>query len=341
MEPSLTRSGSREKLQAPQPSPAAHVRTRRSDFFVSLDEDVEEVKNQNQSNLQFRDLRCLQGISNSVLMVRRGSLVISLDVMRAVVTRGALYIVVQDGADAVLQPLLPRLESLKDIPELQDYPFELQALEAILYTVFNWHIDKVKRCLNKAHNILSNIDVILNDEILNQFAALQRSIDKELKHVEDVAKAVDEPQSNHSLMAQMFLASPNEQGNAELVESLLDGYSMVFEMMLLHLRSLDRDIDSLQDMVQLRLKIRRNRIIVADMRFTFATTVFAATALVGAFFGENLKSGLEPFQPASPSIATNAESPWPWMMVTLGSCSAAILTIGSVLICLHFSGLFR
>ena len=43
-----------------QPSPAAHVRTRRSDFFVSLDEDVEEVKNQNQSNLQFRDLRCLQ-----------------------------------------------------------------------------------------------------------------------------------------------------------------------------------------------------------------------------------------------------------------------------------------
>eukprot|EP00960_Hanusia_phi_P010017 292370-Hanusia_phi.AAC.3 len=38
-----------------------------------------------------------------------------------------------------------------------------------------------------------------------------------------------------------FLASPNKQGNAEMVESLLDGYSMAFEMMLLHLRNLDHD----------------------------------------------------------------------------------------------------
>ena len=95
--------------------------------------------------LQFRDLRCLQGITEPVIHVRKGALIVSLFPIRAIITSSNLYVVLSDGQDSELQPLVPRLRAneaphIDGIGEMQVLPFELQTLDAVLYTVFQWHL---------------------------------------------------------------------------------------------------------------------------------------------------------------------------------------------------------
>ena len=55
--------------------------------------------------LQLRDIRCLQGVSEPALLVRRGAIIVSLEPVKAIVTCESAYVVIPDGADELLVPL--------------------------------------------------------------------------------------------------------------------------------------------------------------------------------------------------------------------------------------------
>ena len=101
---------------------------------------LERVR-ESKAMLHYRDLRCLQGITKPVMHIRKGCIVVSLDPIRAVITSSNMYLVLHEGQDSELQPLMPRLQT-NDCNRLDcanQLPFELQALDAVLYTVFQWH----------------------------------------------------------------------------------------------------------------------------------------------------------------------------------------------------------
>jgi hypothetical protein len=136
----------------PAVPPASNVHKFRSEFFRALHSDGggvgyrKTVRGSKAALLQFRDLRCLQGITEPVIHIRKGAIVVSLDPIRAVITSSNMYVVLHEGQDSELQPLVPRLRAnsaphIDGVGALQALPFELQALDAVLYTAFLWHIE--------------------------------------------------------------------------------------------------------------------------------------------------------------------------------------------------------
>ena len=92
--------------------------------------------------LHLRDIRCLQGVSEPAILVRRDAIVVSLEPVKAIITCECCFVVLPDGADSVLEPLLGRLrEGNKD--ENVEMPFEFVALEALLVTLVNSHATEV------------------------------------------------------------------------------------------------------------------------------------------------------------------------------------------------------
>ena len=140
------------RLVAEHSSPAeAHAGARRSDFFrshpaVRGGEGIGKMahKERSRATLQFRDLRCLQGITEPVIHVRDGAVVASFDPIRAVITCANMFVVLHEGEDSELQPLMPRLLYANDGAQVDGMigalPFELQALDAVLYTAFHFRL---------------------------------------------------------------------------------------------------------------------------------------------------------------------------------------------------------
>ena len=131
---------------SPPAEPHADV-ARRSDFFrVPLRGSKNAHKEKRRTMLQFRDLRCLQGITEPVIHVREGAIVASFDPIRAVITCSRMFVVLHPGEDSELQQLMPRLlyaneGSLVDgMIGASALPFELQALDAVLYAAFHFRM---------------------------------------------------------------------------------------------------------------------------------------------------------------------------------------------------------
>ncbi|EKX36380.1 hypothetical protein GUITHDRAFT_117489 [Guillardia theta CCMP2712] len=77
-----------------------------------------------------RDLRALQAGSESALLVRGGAIVLSCSPLNAVVTSQQAFVVVPDGADDLLEPLLHRVQKLRGTEDSCGMiDFEFVALE--------------------------------------------------------------------------------------------------------------------------------------------------------------------------------------------------------------------
>jgi len=134
----------------PAASSAAPAGAGRSDFFRTqavhsgASGATADQHGRSRAALQLRDLRCLQGISKPVIHVRDGAMVVTFDPIRAVITLSRIFIVLHVD-DPELQPLMPRLctndsTHVSGIPAARVLPFELQALDAVLYTAFQFRM---------------------------------------------------------------------------------------------------------------------------------------------------------------------------------------------------------
>lgn len=107
-----------------------------------------------------------------------------------------------------------------------------------------------------------------------------------------------------------------EGWETEECELLLDTYSRVYQGLHLHLKELEDSIVSCKDLTRLHLKVRRNKIVDADMRFELASCIVGAAYLVSAIFGQNLSSGWQ---------TAGDTSPW---LVIAGAVVGLILLCG-------------
>jgi hypothetical protein len=115
-------------------------------------------------------------------------------------------------------------------------------------------------------------------------------------------------------------------------EMLLDTYCTVFEGLLVHLRADERQLAASKALVGIQLKVRRNRIVHADMRFEVGTYLISVGFLASSVFGQNLHTGLGGYKNWE-----GGGSSWPFAVVA-GSILALGMCLGlcSVVILRHF-----
>ena len=95
--------------------------------------------------LQLRDIRALQDVQRPSLMVRAGAIVVSIEPLKAIITHDRSFVVVPEGADGLLGPLLNFVHNGLSDPQAQHVAFEFLALEALLVTLVRHHKQEVQR----------------------------------------------------------------------------------------------------------------------------------------------------------------------------------------------------
>lgn len=95
--------------------------------------------------LQLRDIRALQEVQRPSLMVRMGAIIVSIEPLNAIITHDRAFVVVPDGADDLLEPLLHRVRNGHSDAQAHNTAFEFLALEALLMTLVSHHKQQVLR----------------------------------------------------------------------------------------------------------------------------------------------------------------------------------------------------
>ena len=257
---------------------------------------------------------------------------------------------------------------------------------------------RVRECSDLADVLVNDVRRSPTSKVLLRALCLDRSIQSELKSLNGLVLAVDEPQNDEDLMSHMCLsrlaatlgsvtsdstlpsppatsggedsiraptegddrtssaaaypnASKNPRSNDEKrgageegrsgvggwetgeCEVLLDLYSMVFEGLQKHLKEQEQLLLSTKDLVRLQLKMRRNKIVAADMRFELAYCFIGIAYLIVSIFGQNLHSGYESHSTSAISADNSLEVSDPWLTVVVGSLAFAVIC-GAVCLCI-------
>jgi hypothetical protein len=200
--------------------------------------------------LQLRDIRCLQGVSEPALLVRRGAIIVSLEPVKAIVTCDSAYVVIPDGADELLVPLLERLRAgHKD--QKVEMPFEFIALEALLVTLVNSHAREVKRRLQDCKVLLRSLKSGITNRMLNRILTLKKAVDEMYEVIIGAHEALEEVQQDDDLMELMYLTAQKEgksrhhkssHYNVMQAELLLDAYDIDFVSMAKQLMLMSKEV---------------------------------------------------------------------------------------------------
>jgi hypothetical protein len=156
--------------------------------------------------LQLRDIRALQDAHRPSLMVRLGAIVVTIDPLSAIITHDRAFVMVPDGADSLLEPLLKRVGHGHSDVHTQNIGFEFMALESLLVTLVSHHQQEVQRCEEDAAVILKAIRKQVSSKLLNKILLLKRSVHTVFQKVHGAQAALEELQQDPHEMSHMFLS---------------------------------------------------------------------------------------------------------------------------------------
>jgi hypothetical protein len=131
--------------------------------------------------LQLRDIRCVQSISEPVLFVRKGAIVIAMGPYRAVITKSTAFLL--QPSERALQPLLQMLtESLRQDRNVK-LPFELCVLEAIIVLAIQAYVAEVDHVSELMRTVLKDLRQDITAVLLNEAYALKGRVGRALQQV--------------------------------------------------------------------------------------------------------------------------------------------------------------
>uniref|UniRef100_A0A7S4KTB7 Magnesium transporter n=1 Tax=Guillardia theta TaxID=55529 RepID=A0A7S4KTB7_GUITH len=304
------------------------------------------------ASLQLRDLRALQAGSESALLVRGGAIVLSCSPLNAVVTSQQAFVVVPDGADDLLEPLLHRVQKLRGTEDSCGMiDFEFVALEALLLTLYEHHRRIVSKHAEVAQEMLHGIRSHLSNELLNRILLLKRKLSSEYEAVRGAQMALEETQDDKDALLLMYLTHHRKEEDlyktntldTTQAEVLLDTYALEFQGLANELNMLEKEIDATEDYLKFKLDKARNRLIRLDVFFGIIGACLAVNSAITGFFGMNLPNRQyadgtvlpgQDFQP--PTGGTNYLGPyeggpsWTFIEVTvISSIGSAALLFGT------------
>jgi magnesium transporter len=266
--------------------------------------------------LQPRDVRVFDpSFSHShdpEVLVRRHSVLINLDPVKALVLRNLCLVFVPAGADGLLGGILLRARELQSdaqtVGEGQEptLPFELMMYESVFASVCANAEDEYHELRPEAKNTLSSVLKSSSGPILVQLRNMEQRLGYLVKKVADNRYALNEVLESDRNMALMMLGEvarhperfigPDEENwtaDHESVELLVESYLQRLDSVLAGLRDLQEELTSVRAITTLRLSSAQNKLLSVDLLVKCVTAAMTYASLFGAVFGMNLNSGIE------------------------------------------------
>lgn len=259
--------------------------------------------------LRARDIRLLDNsFSNSLnpsIVVRRHAVLINLPPLKSLIVYDRCFVLVPDGADSILKPLMERLRR-KALPEHQGYEtFDLRATEAIFVTVCNLLNAEFEQLKPVIQTTLKKI-FASREFSLERLRQIRQSLSQLVSKIRGVQHAFMEVLESDRDMALMNLnkvhANPELyaeeeeelwEGDHEEIELLLENYVQAVDGIFSQAQLLGEEVESAMSILMLRLDTVRNELLQVDLCISTVSLVAGVGAVIAGIFGMNLHSGIE------------------------------------------------
>ncbi|ETV84959.1 hypothetical protein H257_02854 [Aphanomyces astaci] len=253
-------------------------------------------------NVHMRDIRKLDNafaIGNKPsITVRRQGILVNADPVRAVITRDACVVFLQDGA----HDLIPELEvNFKDhLDECSVHGFEFTALEAILATLCTALAKDAARVLPLAKAAVDKIsqDATLAGE-LERLRSTKNTMDELNTRVTGMRKAFVDILENEEDLRMMHLTKLHRDPllahdlfsfDSEDLESLIEVYLEDIYDTQTHIALMLENVQNTRTIAMLKLDAKRNYLLMVNLTLTLWTTLITVPTFVVGTFGMNLNS---------------------------------------------------
>ncbi|ETW06064.1 hypothetical protein H310_03659 [Aphanomyces invadans] len=256
-------------------------------------------------NVHMRDIRKLDNafaIGNKPsITVRCQGILVNADPIRAVITRDACVVFLQDGAN----DLIPELEAnFKDhLDECALHGFEFTALEAILATLCTALAKDAARVLPVAKAAVEKIsqDATLAGE-LERLRSTKNTMDELNTRVTGMRKAFVDILENEEDLRMMhltklyrdpWLAHDLFSFDSEDLESLIEVYLQDIYDTQTQIALMLENLQNTRTIAMLKLDAKRNYLLMVNLTLTLWTTLITVPTFVVGTFGMNLNSYLQ------------------------------------------------
>ncbi|TIA93135.1 hypothetical protein E3P99_00275 [Wallemia hederae] len=253
-------------------------------------------------SLNPRDLRKVDSrIPNIVptILARKEAFLINILHVRALVKSDTVLLFDPIGSvDTRLQSVfLYNLEhNLRDVKS--PMPYEFRALESILLSVSAALESEMDITARLVSDLLLDLEDDIEREKLKNLLHYSRKLSGLRNRATLVHEAIEEVLKNDDDLAAMYLSDKRagrvrQAHDHDELELLLESASKQIEEIVTEADTLDANVTSTQEIVELILDSNRNALLALDLKVSIATLGIGAGTLFAGLFGMNLQSHLE------------------------------------------------
>ncbi|KAG2003498.1 magnesium ion transporter Mrs2 [Coprinopsis cinerea AmutBmut pab1-1] len=252
--------------------------------------------------LHTRDLRKIDSrVPNLVptILVRKEAILINILHIRALVKTDAVVLFDTYGsADSRLHSVfLYHLEhNLK--AKGSGLPYEFRAIESIMLSVLSALEAEMVFIRNLVGGLLAEMEDNIDRDRFKRLLHYSRRLVSFKNRAQLVEEAIDEILTQDEDMNAMHLTDKKNGvtravNDHEDLETLLESFSKQVEEIVNEAETIEANVQSTQEIVELILDSNRNALLTLDLKVSIATLGIGTGALVAGLFGMNLTSHLE------------------------------------------------
>ncbi|KAL1668693.1 cora-domain-containing protein, partial [Schizophyllum commune] len=252
--------------------------------------------------LNIRDLRKIDSrIPNLVptILVRKESILVNILHLRALIKADAVVLFDTYGSvdsrlhSTFLYHLQHNLRS-----KATGLPYEFRALESILLSCLSALEVEMVFIRNLVGTLLAELEDDIDHDRFKRLLYYSRRLDSFQNRAKLVQDCLDELLDTDEDLAAMYLT--DKKNNAERpdedheeIEFILESFSKQVEEIVNEAQSMQSNVQSTQEIVELILDSNRNALLTLDLKVSIATLGIGIGTLIAGLFGMNLRTGWE------------------------------------------------
>ncbi|KAI0790465.1 Mg2+ transporter protein cora-like protein [Abortiporus biennis] len=253
-------------------------------------------------HLHPRDLRKIDSrIPNLVptILIRKEAILVNILHIRALVKADAVVLFDTYGsADSRLHSVfLYHLEHNLKV-KTSGLPYEFRALESVLLSVLSALEAEMVFIRNLVGGLLAELEDDIDHDRFRRLLHYSRRLASFQNRAKLVQEALEEVLEQDEDLAAMYLTDKlngveREDDDHEELELLLESFAKQVEEIVNEAESIQTNVQSTQEIVELILDSNRNALLALDLQVSILTMGIGVGTLVAGLFGMNLKSHLE------------------------------------------------
>lgn len=275
------------------------------DLLQQINLDLQQINNTDImpfDNISTKDLRRLDYNLNfnnneAMILVRKNSVIFSVDTVRAVILHNKIYFIVPNGADNILKILTDNINK-RTLTE----SFEYYGYDALLQTIRKNDVQNLRNMENEVEILAAQLKkstfVPLN--VQEKLKTLKTTISNLSKHFSLIKNLLDELLNDDEKLLYMNLTLLKNHtipidikneffiSHREKMSSLFEIYLYDYTDLLFKMNSLNDKIEHEEEYTILKSSLLQNQYMFINMLISILTCVIGFCAYITGLFGMNL-----------------------------------------------------